>query len=296
MNTDAHNRLHSLRNLSAGFVLLGLFLALGSARAYARPLVFAPLPMENRETVIKQFMPLAGYLGQVLGREIVFDINDSYDRILDKFRRGEIDLAYMGPLPYVALKNGDEHAVPLVHFNEPSGEPFYTCALISLADKAVDTARVENRRIALTQPLSTCGYLSASGLLRERGSDLAKNLYRYLNKHDAVAMAVVRGEFDLGGLKTAIARKYAHLGLAILAETRPLPSFALVGNSGTLSAGDMDGIRDALARLDPSGKDREMLQGWGDNIRHGAVPARDEDYVPVRELLGGQSIPEAGNF
>jgi len=296
MNIDVPNRFHACRNFSAGFALLGLFLVLGSATVHARPLVFAPLPMENRETVIKQFMPLASYLGQVLDREIVFDINDGYDRILEKFRQGEIDLAYMGPLPYVALKNGDEHAVPLVHFNEPSGEPFYTCALISLADKVVDTSRVVNRRIALTQPLSTCGYLSASGLLRERGSDLAKNLYRYLNKHDAVAMAVVRGEFDLGGLKTAIARKYAHLGLAILAETRPLPSFALVGNAGTLSAEDMDAVREALARLEPSGKDREMLQVWGDNIRHGAVPARDEDYTPVRDLLGGQSIPETGNF
>ena len=296
MSTDVPTRLHTGRNFAAGFALLVLLLALGTSRAHARPLVFAPLPMENRETVIKQFMPLASYLGRVLGREIVFDINDSYDRILEKFRRGEIDLAYMGPLPYVALKIGDEHAAPLVHFNEPSGEPFYTCALISLADKAIDTASIEDRRIALTQPLSTCGYLSTSGLLRERGADLAKNLYRYLNKHDAVAMAVVRGEFDLGGLKTAIARKYAHLGLAILAETRPLPSFALVGNAGTLSAEDMDGIRDALARLDPSGKDREMLQGWGDNIRHGAVPASDGDYAPVRDLLGGQSIPETGNF
>lgn len=296
MNADAQRFLPSLRTLVAGFALLGFFLAPGIVPAHARPLVFAPLPMENRETVIKQFMPLAGYLGQVLGREVVFDINDSYDRILAKFRRGEIDLAYMGPLPYVALKNGDEHAVPLVHFNEPSGEPFYTCALIALADKAIDTASIEDRRIALTQPLSTCGYLSTSGLLREGGADLAKNLYRYLNKHDAVAMAVVRGEFDLGGLKTAIARKYAHLGLAILAETRPLPSFALVGNARTLGVEDMDGIRDALASLDPSGKDREMLQGWGDNIRHGAVPARDEDYAPVRDLLGGQSIPETGNY
>jgi phosphonate transport system substrate-binding protein len=280
----------------AGVVLLGLLLAPRSVPAQARPLVFAPLPMESRETVVKQFMPMAAYLRQATGREVVFDISDGYDQVLDKFRRGGIDLAYMGPLPYVALRNGYGAAVPLVHFNEPSGEPFYTCALITQADKADDFARVERRRIALTQPLSTCGYLSTSGLLRERGADLAKNLYRYLNKHDAVAMAVVRGEFDLGGLKTSIARKYAHLGLAVLAETRPLPSFALVGNAETLTAGDMAVIRDAMSRLDPAGSDRNMVRGWGDNIRHGAVPARDEDYAPVRDLLGGQSIPETGNY
>ena len=125
-------------------------------------------------------------------------------------------------------------------------------------------------------------------------SDVAR--FAHIATVEQAREAGIRGQFDLGGLKTAIARKYAHLGLAILAETRPLPSFALVGNAGTLNAVDMDRIRDALARLDPSGKDREKLQGWGDNIRYGAVPARDEDYAPVRDLLGGQSIPETGNF
>jgi hypothetical protein len=61
-------------------------------------------------------------------------------------------------------------------------------------------------RIALTQPLSTCGFLAASGLLREHGSDLAKNFYRYVNKHDEVAMAVVRGEFDAGASRPPSAR------------------------------------------------------------------------------------------
>ena len=266
------------------------------ATLHARELVFAPLPMENREAVLKQFMPMVRYLRQTLGHEVRFDYSESYAELLSKFRQGKIDMAYLGPLPYVSLKVGDEHAVPLVHFNEATGEPLYTCAIVALADSNIDLGRMENRKIALTQPLSTCGYLAASGLLREQGSDLAKNFYRYVNKHDEVAMAVVRGEFDAGGLKTSIGEKYAHLGLNVLAETPPLPSFGLVGNAHTMAPEEMDAIRAALVGLEPHGKDKALLESWGENIRYGAVPAKDEDYEPVRKLLGTASIPETGNF
>ena len=277
-------------------VLIWLVVCLIPSLLHARPLVFAPLPMESRETVLKQFMPLAAYLSEALGREIVFDYSENYDQILEKFRNGKLDLAYLGPLPYVSLRAVDDKVEPLVHFKEASGEPLYTCAIVAVADRKLDLGRLEKRMVALTQPLSTCGYLSTNGLLRQRGSALSRNLYRYLGKHDEVAKAVVRGEFDLGGLKTAIGRKYAHLGLAILAETPPLPSFALVGNTQTLTSDEREAIRDALVRLDPAGRDREMLATWGENVRYGAVPGKDADYDPVRGLLDREPIPQSGNF
>lgn len=204
-----------------------------------------------------------------------------------------MDLAYLGPLPYVELRARFERAEPLIHFNEASGKPMYTCAIVSFADSPLNLKDLKGRRIALTQPLSTCGYLSVNGLLQEHGSDLAHNRYRYLDKHDAVALAVIRGEFDAGGIKTAIGKKYTHLGLTILAETPPLPAFALVANTATLSKEKMEAIRVSLTGLDPAGSDKEMLITWGENIRYGAVIASDQDYNVVRKLKGNSVIPTA---
>jgi phosphonate transport system substrate-binding protein len=278
------------------FAFIVLMFVLTCQPLHARTLVLAPLPMESRETVLKQFMPVARYLKERLGHEVVFDYSDSYAEILDKFRQGRIDLAYLGPLPYVSLKNVCSEATPLVHFREASGEPLYTCAIVALADNGLSLNGMEKGKVALTQPLSTCGFLSTNGLLRQHGSALSRNLYRYLGKHDEVAKSVVRGEFDLGGLKTSIGRKYEHLGITILAETAPMPSFALVGNAATLSPEEREAIRQTLAGLDPDGRDKEMLSSWGENLRHGSVPADDADYAPVRALLGGESIPQGGNF
>ncbi len=120
---------------------------------------------------------------------------------------------------------------------------------------------------------------------------MENNRYTYLDKHDAVALAVVRGEFDAGGLKTAIGKKYSHLGLTIAAETAPMPSFGLVANRATMSDKTIQTLRATLTRLDPAGADKEMLANWGENIRNGAVAATDKDYDVVRKFKGSIAIP-----
>ena len=267
-------------------------LIVGLAQAGQETLAFAPLPMEAPETVVGQWKPMLNYLERKLGIRLRIDYSQSNEEILEKFRTGEIDLAYLGPLPYVVLKEGFPAALPVVQFNEANGQPAYACAVVALAERKLDMRKIRGMQVALTQPLSTCGYLSAEGLLRQSGGTLEANHYRYLAMHDAVALAVVRGDYDAGVLKSAIGRKYAHLGLTTLAETPPLPSLALVANSTRVSAETVERLRAVLVEADSA-----VRAGWGDNIRHGAVPATDKDYDPVRKLLRGQRrIPPKGNF
>lgn len=265
--------------------------AVGLAQAGEGVLSFAPLPMESPETVAGQWRPLLGHVERTLGIQLRIEYSQSYDEILEKFRAGKLDLAYLGPLPYVVLKEGFPAAVPVVHFNEADGLPAYTCAVVALDERKLTAKNLRGKTVALTQPLSTCGYLATDGLLRQAGSTLGANRYRYLDKHDAVALAVARGDFDAGGLKTAIGKKYAHLGLAVIAETPPLPSFALVANGARLSADTIERLRAALVAAGPAAR-----AGWGDNIRHGAVPAADADFDPVRRLRGRAKIPAKGNY
>lgn len=277
---------------------LRLFLALGltllSTGLRAETLVFSPLPMEQPEEVVKQVKPMLNYLEKVLGVRIEIRYYTSYEAILENFRQGEIDVTYLGPLPYIALKDKFPAAQPLVHFLEKSGQATYTCALVG-TDKAPPRG-MTGRTLALTQPLSTCGYLSADALLRERGSQINQNRFRYLGTHDEVALAVARGDFDFGALKTAIGRNYSHLGLKVLAETAPLPSFALVANTQRLSEARRQALREALTRLDPKGDGKALMADWGNNIRHGSIPASDQDYDILRRMRGQRSIPEQGNF
>ena len=266
-------------------------LSVGLTQAAESMLTFAPLPMESPETVMGQWKPLLSYLERKLGIELRIDYSQSNEEILEKFRAGKLDLAYLGPLPYVVLKESFPAALPVVHFKEANGQLAYTCSIVALSESKLTVRDLRNKKIALTQPLSTCGFLAADNLLRRAGTDLEANRYRYLNAHDAVALAVVRGDYDSGVLKTAIGQKYAHLGLVTLAQTTPLPSLGLVANGARLSAETIKRLRAALLEADSA-----VRAGWGDNIRHGAVPAADADYDPTRKLNGQRQIPVKGNF
>ncbi|MCP5277867.1 MAG: PhnD/SsuA/transferrin family substrate-binding protein [Thiobacillus sp.] len=280
------------------FKPVALLLALGcAATAQARTLTFAPLPMEQPEIVVKQVRPMLSYLEKHITADFRIEYSSDYADILKKFQAGKVDLAYLGPLPYAALREKYPQAVPVVHFVEKSGKSSYTCAIV-VAGVKIPLSGLKGKKIALTQPLSTCGYLSTDGLLRQAGVTLEQNRYRYLDKHDEVALAVARGEFDAGGLKTAIGRKYAHMGLSIVAETPALPGFALIANSRTLDAATIEALRKALTALKPldDKDDAALTQNWGENIKRGAVPASDADYDAVRKLRARADIPEEGNF
>lgn len=263
-------------------------------------LVFTPLPLENPETVVAQWKSMLYQIGKTLGVSIRFEYAANNGEIIDKFRDGQIDLVQLGPLSYVVLRETFGPAVPLVQFKESDGRADYTCALVAPAESKLAARDLKNplknpmnikgRKFALTQPLSTCGYLAADSLLHQAGGALENNRYRYLGQHDAVALAVMRGEFDLGSMKTLIARKYVGLGLAVVAETAPLPGFALVANAATVSPERISQIRKLLLEADAPTR-----SGWG-IARHGAIPAKDSDYDAVRRLRGQTKIPETGNF
>ncbi len=260
----------------------------------AETLYFAPLPMEEPEVIIKQFKPMLTYLEQRLGVTIEIRYASSYSETLERIQKGEIDLAYLGPLPYIILREKFPEATPLVHFLENTGLPTYTCALISAGDPL--PKKISGKTFALTQPLSTCGYLATDGLLKNVKSTLSDNKFRYVDKHDEVALSIARGDYQFGGIKTAIAKKYAHLGIKILAETKPLPSFALIANGKKVSAARQTEIRGLLTTLQPAGADKALLSTWGSAIKNGSIPAKDGDYDEVKQLRRSAHIPMQGNF
>lgn len=262
--------------------LVLVFLAV-AACLRAEELRFAPLPMEPREVLEVQFRPLVEALGQELGVAVSMVHVADYDELLDLFRRGRIDLAYLGPFPYVRLRETFPAAEPLVIFREPSGEPQYTCALVTALGEIPHLGGLRERRVALTQPLSTCGPLVTDVLLRRHGTQLADNHFFYTGTHPAALLAVARGTAHVAGAKTAIARKFEKLGLEIRAESEPLPGFALVANAITVSAERRQAIVRFLLELDTPL--RQGALSWGEKVGFGAVAAHDSDFDPVRQLL-----------
>lgn len=259
--------------------------------AGAESLTFSPMLVEKPETVANQWRPVLDHLEKTLGADIRIVFQPDHAKIVEKFRRGEIDLAYLGPLPYLELKKTFPAAEPVVHVREADGGAKYTCAIVALAERKLAAKALRDKTIALTQPLSTCGFLGTDGILRQAGSGLEYNRFRYLGTHEKVALAVARGDFDAGGLKTSIGRRYEHLGVKVVAESEALPSFALIANAARLSPERIERIRKALLSVDPKAR-----TGWGGPLQYGFEAASDRDYDGLRRYRTHETIPLEGNY
>jgi phosphonate transport system substrate-binding protein len=280
-------------------LFLALLLLISAAPLWGREIIFSPLPMMQPSLVARHARPMLSYLEQELNEPIGIEYHKNYEKILSAFCRNRIDLAFLGPLPYINLKKRCDKVVPIVRFVNKKGKATYTCSIITDAEIGVKRLQdLAGGKVALTQPLSTCGYLMTDFLLRGAGLRLEDARYRYVGNHRKVALAVIRGEADAGGIKTSIAHKYEHLGIRFLAQTPPLPGFLLVANGSTMTRREIEKIRNALLNLHPltNPEDAHITSCWGEKIRYGAVPVNDSDYDIIRNELARMSIPATDTY
>jgi len=255
--------------------------------ANEKVLHFAPLPTKKIEQNIKEFIPLDDYVGPRLGYKIEYVHLKNYRDILDGFKNGTIDVAYLGPLPFVELYKEYPYAKPIVVFKQKNGLAKYRCVLSKFTEDKLDFSK--KIKVALTQPLSTCGYLMSSKLLREKfGVDIAKNYYQYTMSHTNALTQTLQGKFDIAGAKESIAKKFESLGMQIVAKSELLPGFALVVNQKTLSQSEIKKIQDFLLSLS-----QEEVKKIGGIIKKGIVKATLKDYEVLKTNC---KIPQIGNM
>ncbi|WP_052507566.1 PhnD/SsuA/transferrin family substrate-binding protein [Desulfonatronovibrio magnus] len=270
-------------------VLLVLLLSPKNVTAQS-DLVYSPLPLTNPNSVIAQSMDIVQYIEQNLDLKVEIQYEHDYATILGKFARDEIHLVHLGPLPFIMLKALAPHAEPVIFFREPDGRTSYTCSLATAIDNSEDPATTQGP-IALPQPLSTCGFLTTSHLLRAYDTNLQHLPYTFLDSHEAVAQALVRGEFALGGLKSAIGQSYDQIGLQLLKQGPELPGFAMVANARVMD----EKLRTELATILTEIPD-DIYSQWQGLGQWGMSKAGSEDYCDLLLLDGIEDIPDCGDL
>lgn len=253
----------------------------------SRTISFAPLPMTSEKKTIQEFLPLVDYMQTHLHLKIKFNYKKDYNDILNGFMDGSIDIAYLGPLPYAILKSKYPYVKPIASFKRQDGRTSYRCAISKFSK---DTFNVNKPiRVALTQPLSTCGYYSTKKLLKEKFGILLENQkYDYTMSHTNALIGVMKEEFLLAGSSEDIAKKHESLGMEIIATTELLPAFAIVVNTKTLSSDEIEKITKTLLNIPKS-----SYENMGRRVQYGISPADVQSYDKINIKY---EIPEKGNL
>jgi len=274
-----------MRTLSR--VLYSLLLALCLNAAQARdldpdPLKVALLPDEDAATIIQRNQPLEDYLEAALEREVDLVVTTDYSSMIEAVRFGRVHVAYFGPLSYTLAKSRSEIEPFAARIR--GGQTTYQAVLIGNIEQGIESlADAVGQDVAFGDIASTSSHLIPKSMLRSagltEGEDYREN---FLGAHDAVALAVQRGNAAVGGLSKPIFNDLVARGLIsldevrVLAESAPFPQYPWTLRMD-LAPELKAAIRDAFLEMD----DEDVLEAFK---AEGFAPISDADYDVVRQL------------
>jgi len=225
------------------------------------------------------------------GHEIVASPQDAYSDVAQAIHKGELDLAWVSPIPFIALLR-NESVVPLA--SPQRGGTHYHAALVINADASIaDLSSLAGKRAAWVDRYSAAGFVVPRIELAKQGHDMKKlGSQKFYGSHAAAMRAVASGEADFGATFVRLAPNGAIVGgpwignpelerrLRIFATFGEIPPDVVVARKD-LEMGAREKVREALLALtdDPPGM-QLLIAVFG---AEGMFVPNVERYEPLRE-------------
>jgi phosphonate transport system substrate-binding protein len=272
---------HHLPRWGRGLLPVFLLLAFtGSPAAAEKPLLFGLPPYANPAAMHQSFAPLAAYLGEVIGREVRLSISPNYMSHIRRVGREEIDLAFLGPSPYVKAQKGFAGVDLLAKMVLENRANDQVVIVTATASGIESLAALRGRTFAFGDHHSFGSHFVPRFLLQEHGvrlGDLAA--YDYLGSHDNVVLSVLHRDFDAGGVRQDIYLKYRDRDLRVLHGPVSIAPHVIVCRQ-TLPAQIKEKIRTALIELE----DRDLLGAISPAMLR-FLPVDDAEFDQARQIV-----------
>jgi phosphonate transport system substrate-binding protein len=264
-----------------------LLLFQGQAYPEEKPVIrFGVIPRYNPLVMYKRYQPIMDYLTQNTPYRFELKISRDYPEAVRFLKEGITQVSSLGDVTF-AEANLQYAAVPFLKPLNKEGKPFYRSAIIVRTDSAVTTVKdLRGKTFAFGSAHSTSGNLIPRYLLWNNGIGLRDlKSFSNLKHHDAVAKAILKGQYDAGAVKDVVAEKYKASGLRILAWSAPIPAVPLVVRADTPPE-VVATISKALLKLDRNNPEhKKIMQTWDDEFCHGFAPASKSDYREIFQMI-----------
>jgi phosphate/phosphite/phosphonate ABC transporter binding protein len=251
----------------------------------------APHPSETRRAQFAEFVLAVG--GRA-GLDLAVVEAENYEELAASLRRGAADIAWLPPIPFIALERHDL-VTPLAVQRERGRPEFHAVLVVRTASAIRTPADLSGRRAAWVDPYSASGYVVPRIQLHRLGVDprTAFTEERFFRSHAAVVEAVLDRAADFGATYAGLDATGAlvrgpWLDLPRAQEVRTLVTFpSIPGDVLAVRRGLAKGPRERLARAlvltarDP--KDRALVRAlFG---RDDVQPWARRGYDEFRKLV-----------
>ncbi|MDW7771946.1 MAG: phosphate/phosphite/phosphonate ABC transporter substrate-binding protein [Desulfobulbaceae bacterium] len=246
---------------------------------------FGVIPRDNPRIAYEKYQPLLDYLADVTGLRLELLLNSTYEQTVMGLGTGQTDFALLGPLTYLDAYNRFG-TPPIVKSKTEEGDPFFYSVIVAAPETPLQgVAELKGKKMAFASIWSTSGNLMPRYMLAWSGIHLDE-LDRYTNYsyHETVVKKVLSREYDAGGIRRSVARRYLPFGLKIIATSDPIPTGPIVVSPQTPYA-VVRKVQEALLSMDAKEKGRQVLQQLDADMQGGFISASDADYSGIRKMI-----------
>jgi phosphate/phosphite/phosphonate ABC transporter binding protein len=239
------------------------------------------LPVERVEVMYERFLPLKHHLEKALGTRITIRVARDHESALQEIGRGDVQIAFLDPATYCEVRSKyHDKVAPLASAVGRDGRGSRS-ALVAKSGSGIDrVVDAGGKRLALGTRQSAFSYVMPLAMLDDlgiRARDFAS--VDLLQQEDRVALSILVGAHDVGGMSEAVAQKYAADGLRILKSSEAVSRVMVCGTPS---------LSDELRRRVVAGlqklQDPAVLSAIDPDISGFAV-AEDRDYDMVRVMI-----------
>ena len=265
-------------------LLLGHSVAVHAADPAGQPLLLGVHPYLSYGELQNRFQPLAHYLARSLGVTVKVKVGRDYAEHVDEVGHDRIDIAYLGPIPYVHMveKHGSK---PLLARLERIGKAVLVGHIVVRDNSPLQhVTELRGKAFAFGDPESTMSTVVPQAVLAAAGISLG-DLSHYANYrgHSNVALAVLSGQMDAGAIKSEVYEDFSERGLRSLARMPEVSEHLFVAR-GDMPPLLVEKIRMLLLGIADDPEGMLALKALHRDAT-GLVPVSDRDYDPLRKLL-----------
>lgn len=241
--------------------------------------LFGAVPLENAVVMNKKYSPLVAYLNNKLGMDYIIKVGKDYTEAIEDVGTGRVQISSQTPTTYIEGKH--KHGTKLLGYFAKDGSPTYKSAIVVSRNSGIKSvSELRGKRFAFGSEKSTGSTLVPMAMLAEAGITL-NNLsqYAYLGSHDIVANAVLKGEFDAGGMMESVVSDFADKGIVAIKISEPIPQFPICVNKD-IDPEFVEKIKEALISITDLSILKAIDKGYTKFME-----AKDSDFDGIRAMV-----------
>lgn len=237
--------------------------------------------MESSGAMYERFLPLKYHIEKALGVPVELRIARDYETAITDIGSGRVHIACLDPATYCEVRaRYRERIQPLVKALGREGASSRSVLVAKSGSGIEKIVDVRGRKLALGNERSSFSYLIPLALLLDVGIGIRDfSSVDYLNQEDRIALSVLIGNHDVGGISESVARKYLADGLKIIKASEAIPQFFFC--STDILGEDQ---KKEIARILASLGDKAVLAAIDKDIERFAA-AEDRDFDVVRVMI-----------